>query len=580
MQKKYPFKFLDAYDSRDKDIFFGRQEEINSLYAMVFETDLLLIYGASGTGKTSLIRCGLAGKFAEYEWLPLYVRRGQNINVALEKVLDEAIGQTIGEDEVSYAELDAIISKYQTKQKLPVADAVIGTPALLKAVYRHYFRPVYLVFDQFEELYILGNKQEQAEFINTVQQILESHQPVKLIFSIREEYLGHLYEFERAVPQLLRKKLRIEAMSLDKVQQVMEGIGEHDDTLIRFDGEQYTEIAAAIFSKIKSKEHVLTIQLPYLQVFLDKLYISLTHDETRQMPAEFSVEAIDAIKSFDDVLRDFLEEQASQIHKDLKKKHTDIPDNVSWQILSPFATIEGTKEPISIADLQQRLSSLSPLLVNDAVHGFEKSRILRFDDQEERYELAHDTLARQIAARRKTEENNILEVERLISSQARLKNEARELLTEKQLIYIEPYLDKIQINLDGEELISKSRNELRKHKRKSKKRQRLIIMIAAIVVVVMATLAAWAFNQQHEAEKNADETKKALDSYKQEKAAKELLSFKELEERAYDILTRNTPPGCPSEILFYMRTMAKQHPDSTAMYKRIQILQQKNPECK
>ena len=61
--KKYPFKFLDAYSQADHDFFFGREEEVAALYEMVFQTDILLVYGASGTGKTSLIQCGLANKF-------------------------------------------------------------------------------------------------------------------------------------------------------------------------------------------------------------------------------------------------------------------------------------------------------------------------------------------------------------------------------------------------------------------------------------------------------------------------------------------------------------------------------------
>ena len=70
-----------------------------------------------------------------------------------------------------------------------------------------------LIFDQFEELFILGSNTEQEIFIKTVMDILQSDQPVKLIFSIREEYLGHLFDFERVVPQLLKKKLRIEPMN-------------------------------------------------------------------------------------------------------------------------------------------------------------------------------------------------------------------------------------------------------------------------------------------------------------------------------------------------------------------------------
>ena len=81
--KRYPFKFLDAYTREDAAFFFGREEEIEALYAMVFQTDLILVHGASGTGKTSLIQCGLASKFQPYDWLALNVRRGKDLNASL-----------------------------------------------------------------------------------------------------------------------------------------------------------------------------------------------------------------------------------------------------------------------------------------------------------------------------------------------------------------------------------------------------------------------------------------------------------------------------------------------------------------
>jgi len=76
---KSPFKFLDAYTREDREIFFGRDREIEEMYQKVFESKILLIYGISGTGKTSLIDCGLANKFEDSDWLPVTVRRGMNI---------------------------------------------------------------------------------------------------------------------------------------------------------------------------------------------------------------------------------------------------------------------------------------------------------------------------------------------------------------------------------------------------------------------------------------------------------------------------------------------------------------------
>ena len=51
---RYPFKFLDAYTREDRTFFFGRDEEIARLYEIVFQADLILLHGASGTGRDYL----------------------------------------------------------------------------------------------------------------------------------------------------------------------------------------------------------------------------------------------------------------------------------------------------------------------------------------------------------------------------------------------------------------------------------------------------------------------------------------------------------------------------------------------
>ena len=60
-----PFKFLDAYEKEDADRFFGRERETAQLYNAVHASNLVLVYGGSGTGKTSLINCGLGNQFVE-----------------------------------------------------------------------------------------------------------------------------------------------------------------------------------------------------------------------------------------------------------------------------------------------------------------------------------------------------------------------------------------------------------------------------------------------------------------------------------------------------------------------------------
>ncbi|MGA1977666.1 MAG: ATP-binding protein, partial [Bacteroidales bacterium] len=86
---KSSFKFLDSYTKNDRDIFFGRDHEITELFRRVFESRILLVYGISGTDKSSLVNCGLASRFDESDWLPINIRRGENIITSLNEALSK-----------------------------------------------------------------------------------------------------------------------------------------------------------------------------------------------------------------------------------------------------------------------------------------------------------------------------------------------------------------------------------------------------------------------------------------------------------------------------------------------------------
>ncbi len=489
--KRYPFKFLDAYDQNDTDIFFGRDEEIKTLYEMAFQNSILLVYGASGTGKTSLIKCGLAGKFKSYDWLPLTVRRGSNINDSLEKILVQEGGDAANTDD---------------EAATPNEKVLTGLPKLIRNVYLNHFKPIYLIFDQFEELYILGDKTEQAKFIDSIKEILAGGQTVKLIFSIREEYLGFLYDFERAVPQLLRKKLRVEPMTIDKVTDVLTGINNNKNSNVHIKEDELQEITEGIFNRLKGKKFTHTIQLPYLQVFLDKLYLDITGDESRQADALITNETLKGIGDIGDVLRDFLESQVKSISEKKSSAGKIIPPDTIWKILSPFSTLEGTKQPILIKDLLEQLKgkeNITDTLVKECItEEFAKRRILNSTDVTNQYELTHDSLAKTIAARRTDEEIALLEIRKLINNQVATNADARELFTEKQLNFIEPHLAKLNLNEVEKKLIRDSHRAVAKRKRRR---------IAVILLIFLGLLLALVYM--------ADSKRRINDSFLAAKAA-------------------------------------------------------------
>ncbi len=54
-----PYKGLKAFESRDKELFFGRDNFITTLVNELSYTNLILLLGASGSGKSSIVGAGL-----------------------------------------------------------------------------------------------------------------------------------------------------------------------------------------------------------------------------------------------------------------------------------------------------------------------------------------------------------------------------------------------------------------------------------------------------------------------------------------------------------------------------------------
>lgn len=522
--KRYPFKFLDSYGKEDTDIYFGREEEINTLYEMVFEANSLLVYGASGTGKTSLIQCGLAGRFKSYDWLPLMIRRGTNMNDSLVKILKETGGDFGKEDK------ETDFSK------------------LIRNVYLNKFKPIYLIFDQFEELFILSEDPKEKElFTKSIQEILLCEQPVKMIFSIREEYLGYLYDFEKDLPQLFKKKLRVEAMNIRKLKEFLNEFINNKELIVTIKEDEIGSIADLIFDKLTGKQKSPYIQLPYLQVFLDKLYWEITKDDEHKKEATITLEALRGMGNIGDVLSDFLEDQVKSI-SDInteRKIYGEVSPETIWKILSQFATLEGTKKPIYIKKGDSLEIDVDKALVSDCIPEFNARRILKVvdtSDEGDSYELAHDALAKCIAEKRSGEEKGLLETRMLIRNQVF----ANELFSQNLLNRIEYALPKIKLTPEEAKLIKDSKAALEKQKRdieEAKEKQREEerkreeekkeaereeekreekrkreeeerkrkwlkggLVAAAIALGIMIGLSIWAFDQKDRAEASLIET--------------------------------------------------------------------------
>lgn len=332
-----PFKFLDAYNKNDREIFFGREMEVEILYEMTFETNLILLYGASGTGKTSLINCGLSNKFQDTDWFSMFIRRGNHIIRSLEKEIRKNSVTEIAQD--------------------------VSIPKALKSLFYDHYKPLYLIFDQFEELFILGDEEEQRAFFDTLNKILGMELQATIILSMREEYIAWLSDYEKVVPALFDNRLRLEKMNRSNLEQVILGTANAFDI-----GVAEPEITVdRILTNLSNKRS--GIDLTNLQVYLDRLYREHGGDTVIFDPV-----LIDKVGPLEDVMADFLREQLSSLGQDMGRPELPLT------VLYTLVTDNGTKRSLDLEGIRSTLSTevdISDQELKDCLRRFEEIRILK-----------------------------------------------------------------------------------------------------------------------------------------------------------------------------------------------------------
>ena len=450
-----PFKFLDPYGIEDRKIFFGRDAEIAQLYKQVFESRLMLVYGQSGTGKTSIIQCGLANRFDPLDWFPIFVRRKDNINTGLAAEIRRAAVTPIADD--------------------------VGIIEAINSLYLDHLRPIYIIFDQFEELFVLGSAEEQGIFVDTVRVILGSATRCNIIISMREEYIAMLQDFERAVPTLFDSRVRIEQMKLGNVEEVITGTTAATGITL----ENGVATAQRIIANIADRRD--GVQLSYLQVYLDKLHRGAA---TTATPLLFTDDLVDRTGALGDVMADFLDEQTKAIQTRIKARVPDIDKDAVQRLLEEMTTLEGTKQPMPRAELVASLPRLAPVL-DETLDALEKSRILRCADGV--YELAHDSLAGRIADRRGSERKTQMREEKLIrDSLAIFDLKRKNYLSPEDLARIRPMLGQLRLTPGEADFVKTSSDRARR-------RRRLVIGGTVSIIAVLAAFSWFAYEGQQTA---------------------------------------------------------------------------------
>jgi WD40 repeat protein len=486
-----PFKLLQPYNKGDVKVYFGREKEARQLAEALKRNKFLLLYGASGTGKTSLIQCGLQGMISPRDWMPIFVRRGNNFIASLRTALQAQYNERF---------------RQRYPDRSPALSPDSSLRDLIKALFSLSYVPIYLILDQFEEIFTLGDKAEQQTFFDALGELRLSEEDLfcKLLIVSREEYIAHFYEYEQQLPFLFENRFRVEKMRREQLLEVVKG------TL----GYQYDGYPPFIASE-GAPEQILDnltdakgeTDLTDLQVLLDKLYREAAEKrvEGDNGPLVFD-KALAGENKIENVLSEFLERQIEQADQKLVLPGAAPATPVALVVLFKLVTPEGTKQNRTAQGILQELS-LGKNAINTpqlstclALLSSPEMRILNklkfTGDAEEHYEIWHDRLAAQVF--KKFSADEMRQREALVTLKNKQKRFHSAENTQKRNA---EFLSVGEIELIGQSLnIERIPSEQQQfyrdsvaYRQKQRRRERLLLAGALVAAVVFAALAgiAW-----------------------------------------------------------------------------------------
>jgi len=207
-RSRYPGTRPFSDSAADRALFFGRDDEAEQLHLRVLSVPLLVQFGRSGLGKTSLLQAGLFPRLRKRAYLPVMIRLNEKTDSLLDATM-RSMQESCKAEGLEFTPQDP-----RGVWELLAASLVWRGDLLLTPV---------LVFDQFEEVFTLRDAAFRGDVAAEIGALATGVPPprigarqqaakpaVKIVISLREDYLGALEEFSAAIPALFHERLRLD----------------------------------------------------------------------------------------------------------------------------------------------------------------------------------------------------------------------------------------------------------------------------------------------------------------------------------------------------------------------------------
>ena len=223
-----PFKGLQHFDIVDADLFFGREELIDQLVERLSKDRFLAVLGASGSGKSSVVRAGLVPALQRAEPLDGSVRTPSGGSSWLVHLM------TPTEHPLSALATSLTRDVESVTAAATLVDDLIRDPRALALYARRLLSDpnhgdrggrLLLVVDQFEEMFTLcHDAAERGAFVANLSTALaeEMAGPMAVVVALRADFYAHCSQFADLRELLAQHQVYIGPMSSNELRRAIE----------------------------------------------------------------------------------------------------------------------------------------------------------------------------------------------------------------------------------------------------------------------------------------------------------------------------------------------------------------------
>ncbi|MCF6467601.1 tetratricopeptide repeat protein [Nonomuraea sp. MG754425] len=376
-----PYVGLRPYRREESGLFYGRDREAREVATLWQATGLVVVYGASGVGKTSLLHAGV---------LPLLdPERAHVLPVA--RIGPHLAPSDFGGNPYVVALLSSWAAELDPRRlaSMTISDFLALQPERTD-LYGDPL-PTLAAIDQAEEIFHGSPllERERKEFLDQLARAVREHPGLHILLSLREEYLFLVLPYERPIGQGSRTRFHLRALTLGKAAEAVRKPLLHTYRTIT------QEAADLLIDELRTVNFVneigetSTIQLDtvepiQLQVVCSALWESL--------PPEVTEITEDHARLYAQV-EEFLFEFYKRTVTEVAREHHVPVNEIRFWMRNVFITEHGTRNAVYEG---LRTTQGMP---NEIVRALEERHLLRAEQRLgiRWYELTHDRLIGPVA---------------------------------------------------------------------------------------------------------------------------------------------------------------------------------------